>query len=849
MSQIVPDSNTAPTDSELTQPRYIVGLGASAGGLEALQAFFSNMPQDSGLAFVVVQHLSPDYKSLMAELLAKQSTMKVNVAGNGMEIRANEVYVTPPKQNVMVRDGKLQLQEQDHRSQHTLNFPIDTFFHALADDCGDRAIAIVLSGTGSDGTRGVRAIKGKDGMVMLQDLETAKFDGMPRSAASSGVADFILPPEQMPKQLLAFIEHPVAQRHLNDESTQDISELNRVLRLIHNHGGIDFNQYKPSTVIRRIERRMTINQFDTIKEYDAFLRETPKEVEQLFRELLIGVTKFFRDREAFGLMQTSVIPELLENLGEDRSIRVWVPGCSTGEEAFSYAILILEEIEKRGLQDVEVRIFGTDIDRQALDFASSGIYPESIAADVDRDLLEKYFTRHNENYHVSRRLRETVVFAQHNLLKDPPFTKMDIASCRNLLIYIQPAVQRKILSLLHFSLKRNGTLMLGSSESIGDFAEYFETVNSKWKIYRPQNDQRPPMAESLTQSMADKVTTLSPTGLQRPNPRQQDIALRTMLSLLIKACAPECVVINNANQIVHTFGNVNRWLSLPGGPFTSNLLELLPKELSVAVATAVRKSRKDQCPVAYKDIALNLQETRVKVNIRVEFFTDNNLPESLTAIFFEDVTLSDHSDDNSESFNLEERSRERIGELEQELQHTRENLQATIEELETSNEELQATNEELLAANEELQSTNEELHSVNEELYTVNAEYQAKIQELTELNTDLDSLMASLDVGVVVLNEDLTIRRFNQEAVQSINIRQNDIGRPIGDLSINVEFEDLITEIKRVLKDLQPFEHITQSKTGTEYSFRVLPYQNTNDELAGVILLVAELSQPREGYR
>lgn len=839
-------SNGQPTTAE-DQPRFIVGLGASAGGLEALQGFFSHMQTGANLGFVVVQHLSPEYKSMMAELLGKHSDLTMVTAEHGDIVKANHVYFTPPKCNVRIHGGKLELTEQDHRAQHILNFPIDTFFSSLAEDCRERAIAIVLSGTGSDGTRGIRAVKEHDGMVMVQDPATGKFDGMPRSAMNTGAPDFVLAPEQMPQQLLAFIDHPVVVRqYAEDQAVGSQHELTRILRRIRGQCDIDFAQYKPSTVIRRIERRMGVNQLNSLHDYEQFLSHDKDEVDQLCRELLIGVTKFFRDNEAFEIIKERVIPHMLDNLDNPRQIRVWIPGCSTGEEAYSLGILILEAIEQRELKNVEIRIFGTDVDKHAINFAANGTYPESIAADIDRHLLERYFIHENESYHVNRTLRERVVFAQHNLLKDPPFTKIDMVSCRNLLIYIDSNVQQKILSLLHFALKPTGALFLGSSETIGSMSEYFQTVSAKWKIYRTQGKSQPPMMSNLTLPSAnERVGSLSLTGLRRSGSPNHENAMRVMLEQLIEKCAPECLVVDSSHRVIHSFGDVHRWLKQPGGAFTSDMLELLPKDLSIAVATAMRRCAKDQQPVSYKDLNATIAEQQLKVSIRVEPLSQIGHGDDLIAIFF-DAQDRKASAPAAETFEVNERSTERISELEEELQHTRENLQATIEELETSNEELQATNEELLAANEELQSTNEELHSVNEELYTVNAEYQMKIGELTEVQSDLDNLLTSLDVGVIVLNKDLTIRRFNGEATRAFSIREHDLERQITELSMSFEYPQFVTDIKRVLENHEMIIQRVPSREeqAVHFDLKILPYRDADGMVAGVTLMISQRPTP-----
>lgn len=823
-------------------PAHVVAIGASAGGLEALQLFFSKMESNSGMAFVVLQHLSPDYKSLMGELLSKHTDMQVLKAETGVEIQANTVYLLPPKMNLSIRDSRLVLAEQDHRASHVVNFPIDTFFNSLALDQRDRAVCVVLSGTGSDGTRGVRSIKESGGMVMVQDPGTAKFDGMPRSAIATGLADYILSPDKMPEQLLAYVKHPMARAKtaIDNRPATSPSDLGQILELVRQHSSLDFNLYKPSTVVRRIERRMGINQINSIEEYADFVQNNPREVHVLYRELLIGVTKFFRDPEAFDILENDVIPQLFERAKEHGSIRVWVAACSTGEEAYSLAVLLLEAAERLGQSKTEIRIFGTDVDRDAIEYAGNGIYPESIAADVSSERLSRFFQRRGDSFQVQRRLRETVVFAQHNLLKDPPFTKIDLVSCRNLLIYIQPQVQRRILSLMHFALHPDGFLFQGSSETIGDLTDHFAAVNSKWKIFRCRGGARLPASTSLAlPSLSDRMR--APTdGFRRGQPARDQTVTR-LNTELIRQFVPDCVVIDERHQIIHTYGDVGRWLRVPGGPFTSDLLAMVTRDMSIALATAIRKATRDAQPVVYHDIRCQVDGQDELVSLRVQPIKDND--NQLCFVFFEPSRREPEQEaETVEEFRMDQKAAQRINDLEQELQHTRENLQATIEELETSNEELQATNKELLAANEELQSTNEELHSVNEELYTVNAEFQAKIGELTDLNNDLDNLLSSLDVGTLFLDLDLRIRKFNEAVEDWIHITPHDIGRPVEHLKLKMSLPGFMRELRTVIDENYPVQIGGRSDSGRTLMIRLVPYRVDKEKVAGVTVIVIDVS-------
>ncbi len=467
--------------AEAAMPTHYVAVGASAGGLEAIESFFSHMPPDSGLGFIVIQHLSPDYKSLMVELLSKRTPMPVRRAEDGLPVLPNNVYLIPPKKNLTIFHGKLLLSEQDHSKG--INLPIDVFLRSLAEDQSEKAVAVILSGTGSDGTRGLRVIKEYGGMVMVQDEESAKFNGMPRAAISTGLADFVLPPDQMPGQLLSFSKHPYITKVERSETLlSDEQGLTRIFSILREKCKVDFTFYKPSTVTRRIERRMTINQTDDIRDYVAYLSNNPGEAVALYRELLIGVTSFFRDPDAFDCLVQHGLPEIFKS-ASSREIRFWVACCSTGEEAYTMAILARECMEMLGTSH-DVKIFATDIDRDAIHYAASGSFPESVAADISPRLLAKYFYKKDDNFQIARNIREMVVFAQHNLIKDPPFTNISLISCRNMMIYLQPILQRKVLEFFNFSLNPGGILMLGTSETTGDMADYFEPVAPKWKIYR-----------------------------------------------------------------------------------------------------------------------------------------------------------------------------------------------------------------------------------------------------------------------------------------------------------------------------------------------------------------------------
>ena len=820
---------------------YIVGIGASAGGLEALDNFFSTLPNDTGMAFVIIQHLSPDYKSLMVEILSKRTAMKVHRAENGMIIEPNNVYLITPKKNLTIFHGKLLLHEQD--PSKGLNLPIDIFFKSLAEDLSERAIGIILSGTGSDGMRGVRSIKECGGYVLVQDEETAKFDGMPRSAISTGLADFILPPDQMPPQLIKFVKHPI-NKSINypEKLLTDEDSLTRTFSLLRDKHKVDFTFYKMSTIVRRIHRRMTVNNISKLNDYVRYLENYTREVTSLYKELLIGVTNFYRDKEAFQLLDTKFLRELLKR-NNGRHLRFWVVGCSTGEEAYSIATLTKECIDQEKLK-VDVKIFATDVDEEAILKSGNGIYPESITADLSPYLVSKYFFRKDDHYQIVRSIREMVVFAQHNVLKDPPFTNIDFISCRNLLIYLQPVLQQKVLEFFNFSLNPQGLLFLGSSESIGEMVDFFTPLNHKWKIYLSRGRKKHPKVLSST-DLQPKNRALRNTNV---NSRYRDhFKLEKVLERFLQSVhdeiVPLTIIVNEENELIHTIGDISPYFKFPSGRVTIDVTKMAHKELSILLSTGLQKLFYTKEDITYSNVILRINEKRIILNISMKYLHEKRGQEPLAAILITELKQQVEKSISSQKFDIAEETEQRLYDLEQELQFTRENLQATIEELETSNEELQATNEELLASNEELQSTNEELQSVNEELHTVNAEYQTKIIELTELNNDMDNLLASTEIGTLFLDENLEIRKFTPQVKEIININEKDLDRPLTDLSDNITSISLIREVEEVQKTARKVEKEISITNGDHFLMRILPYYIAPKEISGIVITFINITR------
>lgn len=812
----------------------VVGIGASAGGLEAIQSFFTNMPSGSNLAFVIVQHLSPDHKSLMNELLAKYTQMKILVASDGLMVEENNIYLIPPGKNMTIFHGKLFLTPIEKKKH--INLPIDIFFRSLAKDKGKNSIAIILSGTGSDGTLGIRAIKEAGGMVMVQDDQSAKFDGMPRSSIATGIVDYVLPPGKMPEKMLSYIKHPYINKSKDFEEELNETEdaLLKIIMMIRDHVGVDFSYYKPNTIIRRVEKRMGINQFEEIETYLDFIGNNKDEVEVLYKELLIGVTKFFRDREAYNFLEEKVIPGLFEGKDNNSEIRVWTVGCSTGEEAYSLAILFRQYMDKHKIYP-DVKIFATDLDKDSIEFAGVGLYPENIYSDLTQEQVSEYFIKKDSYLQVNELIRRMVVFATQNITKDPPFSKIDFITCRNLLIYLKPETQKKILQMFYFALKEDGYLFLGSSESIADFPG-FKSMNTKWKIFSYSKGYQPPLNENFSMRLTSHKDKFDYKDFQTHRKTPEAALSDGMIGQLLEKYLPPSVVIDEHYNVVHIVNDVNKLLKLPKGKLSFNLLKLISNDLAVIINSILRKVKKENREVAFDNVTVEEgRDEKFILNIRANKISDSRNKQHFFVISFDEQEDKKEKEQSPEKFDLKSQYHERMVEMEKELQFTKENLQATVEELETSNEELQSSNEELIASNEELQSTNEELQSVNEELYTVNAEHQDKIVQLTELNNDMSNLLTSTDIGTIFLDADLCIRKFTPKVQEVAPILEMDIGRPVKHLSVGSIYPDFIKDIEKVREALKIKEKEIKIKDNY-WLVRILPYRTSNNAVEGIVI-------------
>lgn len=831
-------------------PPYVVALGASAGGLEALQTFFSCMPADSGFAFVVIQHLSPDFKSLMDELLSRHTSMAIHRVESGMKVETNSVYLIPPKKDMTLSQGALFL--ADRAIARPLDLPIDIFFRSLAQDVGDRAVAVVLSGTGSDGSRGVRAIREANGLVIVQSPESAKFDGMPRSAIATGAADLVLPPEAMPDMILQYAQDPLSVRG-GDEAEllkvmQDDDGTAAVFLLLKRHYGIDFNHYKPTTVGRRLARRMAIRQINTLSDYLTFLSTTPEELNALYKDLLIGVTSFFRDAEAFQRLEAQVLPEVFRAAEKQQEVRAWVAGCATGEEAYSVAMLLIEGAEKAGFHG-KISVFATDAHKGSLEYASAGVYEKSRLVNVPQARRARFFKEERDGeMRVVSELRSRIVFAQHNVISDPPFTKMDLVTCRNMLIYLHPGAQDKALSMFHFALKVGGVLFLGSSESTGSFVEEFEVIENKTKLFRKIREVK----LSLDFNITRREERERPSAVQPGRSFGAERKLLQDYDRLLKKYMPPGLLLNEMREVVHVFGDGARYLTNLEGRTGRDVLEMVEGNLRLALGAALQRASGGTELVVFKNLSPGIKDGPDKINLAVEGLVDERTKTSRFHVAFHPAEVLQHKHDpdvskDDENFVMSNAARRRIDEIESELQSTRENLQATIEELQTTNEELQATNEEMLASNEELQSTNEELHSVNEELYTVNAEFEKKNKELQDLNDDYDNLLRSTEVGTLFLDDELRIRRFNPAIKLTFNLLPLDIGRPVEHITYRLEGQrDMIADLKTVLKSGRALEKEVRTADGTWLLKRVLPFITAKGMQDGVVLTFTDITHVKQ---
>ena len=831
-----------PEEAAQAEP-LVIGIGASAGGLEALQQFFGRMPNNSGLSFVVVQHLSPDYKSLMADILGKHTGMRVVQAENEVAVEPDTVYLIPPKKYMTLQQGKLMLFDY---AAGTLNHPIDIFFTSLAEERKEHSIVVVLSGTGSDGTNGVKAVKEHGGLVIAQDPESAKFDGMPKSVIKTGLADFVLSPEEIADEILNFSATPVLLRtQKNDGVIPDedmlFSEeetLSHIYTILKNASGIDFTYYKRSTILRRIERRMLVTHSSSLSEFAHLLGDSADEVNILTKEILIGVTNFFRDPAFFEKLKYNAIYKILERSKENEPIRVWSAGCSTGEEAYSIAILFQEAMEELQLKR-DVKIFATDVDSRAVEQAGKGVFSENIIDDGTPDRLAKFFIKQNDQYHISKEIRRMIVFATHNMFSDPPFGKLDMISCRNVMIYFQPVLRRGLFAIFHSALKNNGYLFLGKSETAGEYVNLFKPVCSTEKIYIHKGEGKvedlTPPAFNIPNIQAISMKS-SYTGAGQSN----DAAAEERYTKFLETFLPASVVVDEKDDVLHFFGNCNDYLTIAQGKATLNFFSMVNKDLALVAATALSRCRAEHTAVTYTDVVVDCPGGRKTITLTVQPVPPEEGEENeLTAVLFMENRMP-ATGGVVEKYDLDATAARRIADLEREFQVSQSDLRATIQRLETVNGELQAANEELLTANEELQSSTEELQSVNEELYTVNTEHQLKLDELTMMTNDLSNFLSSTMIGILFVDSKLNIRKFTEYVGREFQLMEHDVGRPIQIFAHSFPEEAIEEDCRIVLKDLTSIDREVTAMNGRCYTLRIAPYRTTENSIRGLVITIID---------
>jgi two-component system CheB/CheR fusion protein len=815
----------------------IVGIGASAGGLEALDGFFRHMPSNSGMAFVVIQHLAPQHISSMDSLLRRYTEMQVLNIEDGIRVKPNHIYLNPPDKHVVIMNGKLCLMES--KEPHGVKMPINYFLRSLAEDKGEKAICIILSGTGSDGTLGLKAVKGEGGLAMAQDERQAKFDSMPRNAIDTGLVDFALPVERMGDELMKYSQHPyVENKQVWTNKELFSNHMRKIFFLIRSKTGHDFSNYKQNTILRRTERRMALHHINQISEYVHYLEQKPDEIVALYKDMLITVTNFFRDTEAFDILGRKVLPELLESKPDGGAVRVWVAGCGTGEEAYSMAILLAEAMANLKKQ-LEVQIFATDLDSEGIDRARVGLYSESIAADVSSERLQRFFVKEEAGCKLKKQIREMVVFAAHDLAKDPPFSKLDLVSCRNVLIYMDSLLQKKILRLFDYTLNPEGVLFLGTSETIGGLTERFEPIDAKWRIFRHKGTAtRTHMAHPLAtfDNFRDEGHGAKGTDIRK-------LAERTIL----QSYAPPCVLVNNKYDIVYFNGRTEVYLLPPVGEPTFNVLKMAREELRYKLSTMLHKAGTQKKTVVCEGVKIRHDGGILTINLIVKPITEPAAMSGMLMVVFENkkpvgklpgkkgkkAVVSDEVEPREEA-------------LEQELQSTKEHLQTTIEEMETSNEELQSTNEELQSTNEELETSREELQSTNEELQTMNSELQDKVEELSNANNDLNNLLGSTDIGTLFLDNNLKIKRFTPATGAFFKIINSDLGRPISDIAHNLAYDGFLEDIRQVIDKLGRIEKELHTKEGNSYIMRILPYRTVENAVDGVVVTFIDITAQKK---
>lgn len=830
----------------------IVAIGASAGGLESLESFLKSFPENSGYALVIIQHLDPTKKSIMVEIIQRFTSMKVVAASDRNNIEKNTVYVIPSGKTMSILNRTLYLFEPTETRGHRL--PIDFFFTSLADDLGEESIGIILSGMGSDGSRGVAAIKSKSGLVIVQTPESAQFDSMPRNAILAVNPDLICIPSEIPSRLSAFIHNRTKLAQSKERSIDDLSALEKIIIILRRNTGHDFSQYKHNTLYRRIERRMNLHKISRYKEYIIYLQENSEESEILFKELLIGVTQFNRDPLVWQYFTSKVFPSIISKATENDTIRVWIPACSTGEEAYTIAIAFKEALrELKKAKRVSLQIFATDIDKIAIEKGRKGFYPEFISSDIPKPILKKYFINNESGYQINSEIREMVTFATHDIIQDPPFTKLDIISCRNMLIYMEPDLQSKILSLFHYCLNPNGTLVLGISESIGSQSSLYSNINSKMRIFRKNQNSKANLTLELPSFAPKKLTKdlVSSSFFHEKDAFQESVN-----SYLLENFAPPGIIVNEIGDILFISGKIGNFLEPSFGKASMNLFSMIKPGLKNELATGFRKAKISSQDIFINNLKINKTSKSHLVDIHIHKI---DKPENLSGMFMitfvnEKNTQTPKSKSKSQADNKTNKKIpvSKLAAIELELENTRSELDVAMQDMQISQEELKSANEEMQSSNEELQSTNEELttskeemQSLNEELQTVNAELQSRVDEYIAINNDFKNLLDSTDIATLFLDKDLNIRRYTKQTSSLFKIIKTDLGRPFTDIVSQLNYADISKDAQAVLDTLVTVEKEISTTEGLWYSVKIMPYRTTEDKIDGLVITFNEITETK----
>ncbi|AWI81120.1 chemotaxis protein CheB [Parazoarcus communis] len=815
----------------------VVGIGCSAGGLEALEELLAHVPESSGMAFVIVQHLDPVHTSALPELLQRVTSMTVVEAVDGVVVRPDHVYVIRPNYDLSILHGKLHLLEQ--MTPRGLRLPIDFFLRTLAEDLKERAIGVILSGMGSDGVFGLRSIKDRGGLTLVQEPSTAQSDSMPRSAIQAGVADVIAPAKAIPARIMEFLRHPL--RGANKDSKPPLSLLNtldKIVVLLRDRCRTDFSLYKPNTLQRRIERRMVVHQIVNPEDYVRLLRANPHELDLLFKELLIGVTNFFRDPEAWDCLRNEGIPSLLAERPSGGSLRAWVTACSTGEEAYSLAMTFIEAIEQiKPSHRFSLQIYATDLDPDAIERARKGVFPANIAADVSSSRLTRFFTAEDGGYRISRQVREMVVFATHDIISDPPFTKLDILCCRNLLIYFGAELQKRLLQTFHYSLNSGGLLLLGNAETIGNHDHLFKQLNSKLRLFRRLDESRSPGVLNFPTYVAPSNTLINEPLMDSGT---DDIGQLTD-QLIQQTFAPAAVLVSSSGDIIYISGRTGKYLEPPAGKTNINIHAMARDGLREALTGVILRALKDPQPIVLKGLKVGTNGGAQTVDVTVQAIQKPVQLRGRVIIVFQDVPTAPVRRRQGKA--IEAKADDAVH---QELQQTREALQLTQEEMQTTVEELKSSNEELQSTNEELTTSKEELQSLNEELQTVNAELQSKVEDLTWIRNDMTNLLNSTEIATIFLDNDMLLRRFSSHATKIFKLISGDVGRPLSHIVTDLDYPGLRDDAMEVLRTLMFCEKEIETHDGRWYRARIMPYRTQDNVINGVVITFIDISETKK---